>query len=83
MASYHHQTTTALAIRDPTLVALESYQMSPAEAFLGMFLLLLLPVLEGLSKVIYKFESKEVSYEVTRTPEKNFAKVHEPYQVRA
>ena len=73
---------TAVAIRDPTVVGLEAYNMSPAEAFVAMGLLLLLPFLEGLSKLVHKFESKEVSYQVTRTPEKNFDKVHEPYQVR-
>ena len=55
--------------------------MSPVEAFLGMFLLLLIPILEGMSKIVYKFESTDVSYKITRTPEKNFAKVHEPFQV--
>ena len=69
------------ALWDPTVAGLDAYPMSAVEAFLGMFLLLLVPVMEGLSKVIYKLESKEVTYKVTRTPEQSFAKVQESFQV--
>ena len=63
-----------MSIQDPTLQAIASYHMSPAEAFIGLMVLFLNLFLEIVEKGIPK-DNSPISYKVIRTPKSAFEDV--------
>lgn len=64
-------------MEDPTLTTLTSYELSGAEAFVGLFSLALTVLFEMVKKLRIPSQDPVVSYQVSRTPEESFKGVRE------
>lgn len=66
-----------MSIEDPTITTLTSYELSGAEAFVGLLSLVLTVLLEAVKKFRPSSSSNFISLEVSRTPEDSFKGVRE------
>ena len=67
-----------MTLEDPTLAAIKAYDMSPAEAIVGLLVLIVTAVIHAVNQVISKTDGKGlISRKVVRTPESSFSGVEE------
>jgi haloalkane dehalogenase len=65
---------------DPTITALAAYPMTWQEIVIGWFVLATVPIMYLIGKTLHPGDGRGPSLRTTRTPEKYFSDVYEPYR---